>query len=82
MALVSLSPGSFMACPFRKPVNTFTVSSLNFMSPVTEIPPRMYSFPFSKVALLLTILSFCDCAFALKLKNSANSTSATENNFL
>ena len=55
MALVSLSPGSFISWPFLKPVKTLTVSSLNFFNPVTDIPPNKYSLPFSKVILFFLI---------------------------
>ena len=90
MALVSLSPGNLIACPFFKPVKIRTVSSLNFFNPTTLIPPKIYSFPFSKEIFFVVVvsisttskLSFCVCAFALKVKNNANSVNAAENNFI
>ena len=56
IALVNLSPGNFRGCPIFKPVKTFTVDSVNFCNPIIEIPPSIYSLPFSYTIFFCTVM--------------------------
>ena len=80
IALVNLSPGNFSGCPILSPVKTLTVDSVNFCKPVTEIPPRIYSLPFSYTIFFCTVIeSFFTVAEELlvscALEGIANKTS-------